>query len=181
VSDFRKAIETVIAVHEGGYQKRVDDPGNWTPAGELKGTKFGISAHAFPDIDIEALTLNEAEELYRKVWGVFSSLEDQRVLTKVLDLAVNMQWAGNGPATRILQRAVAACGGRLEIDGVFGPETTEEADKIDTAWLLDSICAEAKTHYAEIEAARPEMKAWFAAWNERAGWLPPAQPDAAST
>src|SRR5215471_2080784 len=163
MSDFAKAIEMVIATHEGGFQKRVDDPGNWTPAGELRGTKFGISAHSFPDIDIEALTLNEAEELYRSVWGVFSSLEDQGVLTKVLE------------------RAVAACGGRLEIDGVFGPVTTEEANKIDPAWLLDSICAQAKTHYAEIEAARPEMKPWFAAWNERAGWLPPAQPDAAST
>src|SRR5215813_10752033 len=116
MSDFAKAIEMVIATHEGGFQKRVDDPGNWTPAGELRGTKFGISAHSFPDVDIEALTLNEAEELYRKVWGIFASLEDQRVLTKVLDLAVNMQWAGNGPATRILQRAVAACGGQLEID-----------------------------------------------------------------
>src|SRR5215467_16053552 len=116
MSDFAKAIEMVIATHEGGFQKRVDDPGNWTPAGELRGTKFGISAHSFPDVDIEALTLNEAEELYRKVWGMFAELEDQRVLTKVLDLAVNMEWAGHGPATKILQRAIVNCGGNLLVD-----------------------------------------------------------------
>src|SRR5260370_26923244 len=111
MSDFRKAIETVIAVHEGGFQKRADDPGNWTAAGELRGTKFGISAHSFPDVDIECLTLNEAEDLYRKAWGMFSELEDQRVLTKILDLAVKIQWAGHGPATKILHRAVNVCGG----------------------------------------------------------------------
>jgi len=138
MSDFRKAIETVIAVHEGGFQKRADDPGNWTAAGELRGTKFGISAHSFPDVDIECLTLNEAENLYRKVWGMFSELEDQRVLTKILDLAVKMQWAGHGPATKILQQAVIACGGTLVIDGSFGPATSEEANKIDPPWLLEA-------------------------------------------
>jgi len=173
MSDFRKAIETVIAVHEGGFQKRADDPGNWTAAGELRGTKFGISAHSFPDVDIECLTLNEAEDLYRKVWGMFSELEDQRVLTKILDLAVKMQWAGHGPATKILQRAVNFCGGAVLEDGAFGARTAEEANKIDPQWLLDSICSRAKAHYAEIEATKPEMKAWFVTWNKRAEWLPP--------
>jgi lysozyme family protein len=175
MSDFAKAIEMVIATHEGGFQKRVDDPGNWTPAGELRGTKFGISAHSFPDVDIEALTLNEAEELYRKIWGMFAALEDQRVLTKVLDLAVNMEWAGRGPAVVILQKAIAICGGHVEQDGIFGAQTAEEANKIDGQWLLDVICAQAKAHYKALEAAKPEMKAWFAAWNDRASWMPPGE------
>ena len=110
-SDFGKAIELVIATHEGGFQKRVDDPGNWTPDGKLKGTKFGISAHSFPDEDIESLTHSRAEELYRQVWGRFALIADQQVLAKTLDLAVNMQWAGHGHATEILQRAVNECSG----------------------------------------------------------------------
>jgi Glycosyl hydrolase 108/Predicted Peptidoglycan domain len=105
-SNFAKAIEVVITVHEGGFQNLRSDPGNFTPSGELKGTKYGISAHSFPNTDIENLTLTGAEDLYRQVWGRFSLLVDQRVLTKVLDLAVNMQWAGHGPATGILQQAV---------------------------------------------------------------------------
>jgi hypothetical protein len=105
-SSFAKAIEVVITVHEGGFQNRKDDPGNYTPSGELKGTKYGISAHSFPNTDIAGLTLAGAEDLYRQVWGRFALLTDQRVLTKVLDLAVNMQWAGHGPATGILQQAV---------------------------------------------------------------------------
>jgi lysozyme family protein len=172
MSDFAKAIEKVIATHEGGFQRRADDPGNWTPSGELRGTKYGISARSFPDVDIELLTLKEAEELYRRVWGCFAALEDQRVLTKVLDLAVNMQWAGHGPATRILQRAAKACGGHLVVDGSFGPATAAEANTIDPSWLLDAICREAKTHYAELEAAKPEMSAWFKTWNKRAAWKP---------
>jgi len=70
-----------------------------------------ISAQSFPEVDIECLTLNEAEDLYRKVWGMFSELEDQRVLTKVLDLAVNMQWAlgmGRRPGSCIKRLSPAA-------------------------------------------------------------------------
>jgi len=59
------------------------------------------------------------------------------------------------------------------VDGSFGPATGEEANKIDPTWLIVAICTQAKAHYAEIEATKPEMKAWFAAWNKRAGWIPP--------
>ena len=55
----------------------------------------------------------------------------------------------------------------------FEGEFAEEANKIDPSWLLDSICKQAKAHYAELEGARPEMRAWFAAWNKRAEWRPP--------
>lgn len=108
-SDFGEAIEVVIATHEGGFQDRQDDPGNWTPDGRLKGTKYGISAHSFPDEDIKNLSLNRAEELYRQVWGKFALISDQRVLIKALDLAVNLQWGGHGHATEILQRAINEC------------------------------------------------------------------------
>ena len=45
---------------EGGYSNNPADPGNWTGGavgnGELRGTNFGISASAYPQLDIANLT-----------------------------------------------------------------------------------------------------------------------------
>src|SRR5260370_488052 len=87
-----------------------------TPAGEQKGTKYGISARAYPNEDIKNLTKQRAAELFQRDYGMFSALADQRVMNKVLDLAVNMQKGGKGPATEILQGAINASGGYVPRD-----------------------------------------------------------------
>src|SRR5215469_8651151 len=173
MSDFMRAINNVIDVHEGGFQYRDDDPGNFTPSGEKKGTKYGISAAAYPNEDIKNLTKQRAAELYQKDYGQFSVLADQRVLTKVLDLAVNMQMGGHGPATRILQQAINAAGGNVGVDGVLGVKTADAANAIPPDVLLKAIANEAGAYYAKIEVAKPEMKAWFKNWDARAQWQPP--------
>jgi lysozyme family protein len=175
MSDFRRAIDIIIATHEGGFQNRADDPGNWTADGQLKGTKFGISAHSFPTVDIENLTLTEAEDLYRQTWGHFAEIADQEVLTKVLDLAVNMQWGDKGNATLILQRAITERGIKVAVDGVFGPRTATACNNLEPNALLREICNQAQIMYAHIETAKPEMKAWFDNWRHRAAWMPPVE------
>lgn len=177
MSDFKKAIQTIIVTHEGGFQNDKTDAGNYTPDGELKGTKYGISAHSFPYVDIENLTLNGAEDLYRQTWGMFGALEDQRVLTKVLDLAVNMQWAGHGPASKILQLSCNQLSFQLNVDGVFGPATAAAANACDPAALIKEICVFAANYYLEVEANNPTKKVWFGNWNARAGWVPSDEQD----
>ena len=55
---------------EGGYTADRRDRGNWTTGvigkGELKGTKFGISAMSYPKLDIKNLTRAQAAEIYRR-------------------------------------------------------------------------------------------------------------------
>ena len=55
---------------EGGYTDDSADPGNWTGGevghGLLRGTKLGISAAAYPQLDIANLTEAMAEEIYRR-------------------------------------------------------------------------------------------------------------------
>jgi lysozyme family protein len=55
---------------EGGYSNNPGDPGNWTGGavghGEVRGTKYGISASAYPALDIANLTEAQAEEIYRR-------------------------------------------------------------------------------------------------------------------
>lgn len=64
--NFKKAFELTVG-HEGGYGNDKRDRGNWTTGvigeGELKGTKYGVSAMSYPDYDIENLTLEQAEKI----------------------------------------------------------------------------------------------------------------------
>lgn len=58
---------------EGEYQNNPADKGNWTGCevgkGENKGTKYGISACSYPDLDIRNLTMDEADAIYfRDYW-----------------------------------------------------------------------------------------------------------------
>jgi len=62
----------------GGWTINPNDPGNWTGGrkgvGQLKGTKYGIAANTYPDLDIKNLTLEQADAIYirdywPKAWG----------------------------------------------------------------------------------------------------------------
>jgi hypothetical protein len=55
-----------LAPTEGGLSLDANDSGNFTPDGRLVGSKFGISAHSYPDVDIPNLTIEQAN-LLRKV------------------------------------------------------------------------------------------------------------------
>ena len=53
--DFQTAFQSLIG-NEGGYSLDPHDRGNWTGGainvGECKGTKFGISAAAYPNLEL---------------------------------------------------------------------------------------------------------------------------------
>jgi hypothetical protein len=69
---FDQAFHRLIG-HEGGYSDDRRDPGNWTKgkigAGILKGTKYGLAANTYPNLDIKNLTLAQAKEIYKKTGG----------------------------------------------------------------------------------------------------------------
>ena len=113
--DFDKAFEILIG-HEGGLSLDPKDPGNW--ANEvLKGTKYGISAAAYPNIDIASLTLDEAKAIYKKDYWDSMKLDrfPIEITYDLFDLAVN---SGTKNAVKLLQRAL-----KVKEDGVVGPTT----------------------------------------------------------
>ena len=67
MSDFRVALDFVLE-HEGGLSMNPNDPGNWTGGakgeGTLRGTKFGISAASYPNVNIAKLTREQAADIY---------------------------------------------------------------------------------------------------------------------
>jgi lysozyme family protein len=113
--NFDLAFERLIG-HEGGYSDDSRDLGNWTGgkvgAGELKGTKYGIAAHAYPHLDIKMLTLEQAKSIYRSdYWEVLGQAHPS-IKFQLFDAAVNH---GKGNAIRFLQRAV-----KVADDGAWG-------------------------------------------------------------
>jgi lysozyme family protein len=118
---------------EGGYSDNAADPGNWTGGavgnGELRGTKFGISAGAYPQLDIANLTQAQAEEIYRRDY--WAALQGDNLPLPVamvaFDAAVN---AGPRRAISWLQLAAG-----LPADGMLGPATLAALNAGDPAAL----------------------------------------------
>lgn len=116
--NFDKAFERLIG-HEGVLSLDAKDRGNWTTGvigkGELKGTKYGISAMSYPHLDIRNLSLNQAKQIYqRDYWGDTDSFPDA-IRYDFFDSAVN---SGYKQAVRWMQHAAGA-----EADGIVGPKT----------------------------------------------------------
>jgi lysozyme family protein len=120
--DFDAAFERLLG-NEGGFTQDSRDRGNWTGGevgnGVCKGTKYGISAAAYPGEDIEGLTLERARELYRRdYWGQAGCDAVPPALKyAVFDMAVN---SGVRAAVKALQTSVGET-----VDGILGPRTLQ--------------------------------------------------------
>lgn len=156
-------IFDLVAAHEGGFTEDPADPGNWTGGqtgvGSCRGTKFGISAAAYPDLDIASLTLDIAKEIYRCDYWVRIAGDELPPALALLafDAAVNN---GTGHAVRWLQQAA-----NVTQDGVIGPQTLEAIGQI--AQRPDGI-AELS---AELLAQRLAFMTDLTTWKTfRLGW-----------
>lgn len=120
------AVMRIVLQHEGGYSVDRKDPGNWTGGkvgvGKLLGTKFGIAANTFPNLDIARLTKEQAVEIYRKQYATPIQFDDlpTGVDYAVMDLCIN---SGAGKAGLILQGALVALGQSVKVDGHVGNAT----------------------------------------------------------
>lgn len=119
--NFDQAFEALIG-HEGGY---VNDPCD--PGGE---TKFGISKRAYPNVDIKALTLEQAKAIYKSDYWDRSQCDSLPpvVAFQVFDTAVN---SGIGQSIRFLQRAVGVAD-----DGQVGPLTINAVKRLDAETIV---------------------------------------------
>jgi hypothetical protein len=84
-----------IKKFEGGLSMNPDDNGNWTGGkkgvGVLKGTKYGISAASYPNLDIKNLTPEQAKAIYKKdYWDkIGADGIPENVRLSAFDAAVN--------------------------------------------------------------------------------------------
>jgi lysozyme family protein len=120
MSAFEQALAVVLN-NEGGQSSDPADPGNWTGGavgqGECRGTKFGISASAYPTTDVAALTPATVGDIYRRdYWDkIAGDALPPPLALLMFDAAVNN---GVERAIRWLQTAAG-----VAVDGVIGPGT----------------------------------------------------------
>lgn len=121
---FNLAFDRLLG-HEGNFTDDRRDRGNWTTGiigkGQLKGTKFGISAMTYPTLNIKGLTVDDAKQIYyRDFWSKIhgEDLPDGAAF-QVFDFAVN---SGITTAIRYYQRAIDVAD-----DGIFGPRSVAAA------------------------------------------------------
>lgn len=106
---------------EGVLSTDRNDPGNWTGGkvgvGTFVGSKYGISAAAYPTLDIVNLTIDQAKAIAKRDYWDRVRGDDlsQPVGHALFDMAYNQ---GIGAAIRVFQKSLG-----LTPDGVFGPAT----------------------------------------------------------
>jgi lysozyme family protein len=160
VDNFTRCLAFTLGA-EGGFTNDSADPGNWTGGaaghGELRGTKFGISAAAYPKLDIANLTEQMAGDIYRQdYWTPLHGDELALALALVaFDAAVN---AGLHRAITWLQQAAGE-----QTDGVLGPATLA-ALKSGNAL---SLAREALVRRLEFYSGLPTWQTFGLGWSRR--------------
>ncbi|TXN41698.1 hypothetical protein FV232_17100 [Methylobacterium sp. WL30] len=137
-----QAVMALVLQHEGGFTSDRRDPGNWTGGkvgkGKLLGTKYGIAANSFPNLDIANITKAQAVEIYRRQYAAPVRFDDlpAGVDYAVLDIAIN---SGVRRAGLILCGALATLGRRVKLDGQIGDPTIEQVSAVAPTALIDAI------------------------------------------
>lgn len=147
MNKFDLAFQKTIG-HEGGY---VNDPAD--PGGE---TKYGISKRSYPKVDIKALTLDQAKEIYRKDYWDKLDLEDldPEVAAKLFDIGVNM---GVGVAMRMAAEVE-------NLGGVLG----DDSDELESQIALRILRALQAERYLKLIAKNPKLVRFVRGWAKRA-------------
>lgn len=165
---FDAAFAAALA-HEGGYSVDPQDPGNWTAGkvgeGVLKGTKYGISAASYPELDIANLTEDAAKAIYYRDWWLkfgFGKVASASIAAKLFDAAINI---GMTEAVICLQRALRAYGRPMVEDGNLGPVTLAALNSVLPYNFLPAFRSELAGHY-RLVADRDKAEAV-----DLPGWL----------
>lgn len=155
--EFLQAFDRLIG-HEGGFSDDRRDPGNWTGGrvgvGYLRGTKYGIAANTYPDLDIPGLSLDQARAIYFRDWWQKAGGDeiDPAIVYQMWDFAVN---AGMGSARRVLQRAV-----RVADDGRIGPMTIAAVKAMPVTDVLMRFAAARLRFYTSLSTWPTYGRGW---------------------
>lgn len=155
--NFDKAFELLIG-HEGGYTANPKDAGNWTGGkqgvGVNKGTKYGIAANSYPNLDIKNLTLDQAKAIYRRdYWDkVCGDKLPASLAFHVFDMAVN---SGISRGVKLLQKTVGSTQ-----DGIMGPATLRAAQAMDASAAIMLYNANRLKFYTSLSSFGTFGKGW---------------------
>ena len=157
--NFDQAFDRLLA-NEGVLSLNERDRGNWTSGiigvGELKGSKYGVSAMSYPDLDIANLTIEDSKKIYRRDFWDCGHMDeyDHTLAFQVFDFAVN---SGVETALRKLQRAAGVAD-----DGFIGPVTIEAIQRRRPAVMILLFLAERLDYMRKLSSWRTQGAGWAA-------------------
>lgn len=126
-------------------------------------TKFGITHAAYPRLDIENLSFEEAYQLYlRDYWEPLKldQLKSIRLRWKVFDIAVNM---GKVTSAMALQKATGAT-----VDGEVGSDTLGRANSMEENELIAKLVELQAERYVRIVLRDASQIRFLLGWMRRA-------------
>jgi len=150
MSKFELAIPLTLK-NEGRYVDSKNDPG-----GE---TNFGLSKRSYPKLDIKALTVEEATEIYRRDFWMFDGINDQALANKIFDMSVNM----GAMAFRVLQRSLG-----MPLNDTYSSKVEAAVNNSEPVSLLAHYKAELASHYRWIVQENPAEAEFLPNWLHRA-------------
>jgi lysozyme family protein len=165
---YEVAFDKTIS-HEGGFQNNPKDRGNWTGGavgkGVNKGTKYGIAAASYPDLDISNLELADAKSIYRRdFWEKIHADEMPAAIGYMaFDMAVNH---GRSLSAQLIQKALG-----VAQDGRIGDITLGAINKANTLKLIDGIADAREAKYRSLAAASSNYAEFLGSESPRKGWL----------
>lgn len=130
----------ITLAHEGGMSMVRADPGNWTGGkvgvGVLKGTKYGIAASAYPNLDIKNLTIPDVLPIYKKNYWDKVRGDD---LPAGVDLTIFDYGVNSGPSrgAKELQRVLKM----NAVDGIIGQGTLNVVSAADGKTVIQGVNA----------------------------------------
>jgi len=178
MSKFEDAIN-VILVHEGGWVDNPADPGGETQMGWSTSTirklgltprDLGLDQDEFTPGCLKAVTQATCIRLYRQYfWDKYhyQLLADQVVATKIFDCSVN---CGPGRAATMAQKAAAACGQQIAVDGSLGPKSCAAVNAVPAQTFVHAMADQMRSYYNGLVAARPSLAVFKSNWLKRAAW-----------
>lgn len=147
----------LLISNEGKLSMDRNDRGNWTSGavghGELKGSKYGISAMSYPTLDITNLTLEDAKEIYKRDYWYKVDLDKlpSSISFDMFDISVN---SGITTAIKLLQKTVGSTP-----DGILGQQTIQKTNSYGPL-LRQHLNANRLFYYTSLTSFDKQGKGW---------------------
>lgn len=148
-----------------GFDQVTNDPDD---SGGL--TKWGISKKEYPYLDIEALTIQEAKDIYNKYyWAPLGCefIHSDKLAMELLDFGVN---AGTYMAIKCIQKALNLIQYPVTIDGRMGPNTVQKINEAIIDYeqsLFMGLIGFEFQHYYSIVSQNPKKLRFIRGWLAR--------------
>jgi lysozyme family protein len=155
---FDKCYEKLL-IAEGELSLDPQDKGNWTLGeigkGELKGTKYGISAAMYPLENIRDMTLEKAKSITKRDYWDRNKCDEmpQSIVAGFFDMAFN---SGERNTAKVLLQCVG-----MESVGVINKRVLDEVFKLDENILLLRFIKYRILFIAQIKTFRLYGRGWI--------------------